>query len=382
MAIDDNYTRMFKLRSAASQLLLLFFTIAVLYAESASFKDWQARTLSSTVAIMFFVACNMALVFAPYRGYTQLKLLLWTEAALVGYLFLTAGRMELMHLFAGYWVARLPTVYRLHTSLALTAAVIVLSQVIGLARGQEWEAQRIVVMVPFYGLVLFISHMAESERWLYRETHALNQELKVAQQQLAEASRQNERLRIAREIHDVLGHQMTAQILNLEVATHQAQGVVLSRVEQSLALAKMMLGDLRNAVSDLRESPPVDFPEALRSLLARIPKLETRLDLPDDLAINDPQTTATLLRCVQEAATNTLRHSGASSFRVALHPDKDELVMEISDNGISPSSIIPGNGLVGMRERIEALAGRLHWQIPHGSLQLRISLPLRRSAIS
>src|SRR5690606_31416979 len=161
----------------------------------------------------------------------QLKLVLWLEAALVGYLFLTASRIELMHVFAGYWVVRLPPIYRVGTTIALTVAVIVLSQIITLARGDVWEWPRIVVMVPLYGLALFSSGMANSERRLHQQTHALNKQLETAQQQLAETATQTERLRIAREMHDLLGHQMTAQIVNLEVATHHAQGAVLSYVQ-------------------------------------------------------------------------------------------------------------------------------------------------------
>src|SRR5688572_9136620 len=381
MASDGEYLRAFKLRSAASQLLLVILSILVLYGESASFTDWPARTVGTALAMTLFLAGSLLLMFAIDEGDRRRELLLWIEAGLVVCLFLTATNIERMILFGGYWVAYLPTVYRLPASLSLTAGLVVVLQAIALARGQ-WETARMIVVVPAYGLVLFVSYLAVSERRLYQQTRALNDELKIAQQQLAEASRQNERLRIAREIHDVLGHQLTGQILTLEVATHQTQGVALSHVEQSLALAKMMLGDLRNAVRDLRESPPVDFPEALRSLLARMPKLETSFELPGDLVINDPQTAATVLRCVQEAATNTLRHSGASSFRVTMHADKNELVLELSDNGTSSPNIVPGNGLAGMRERVEALSGRLHWQSSNGGFELRIFLPLRQSATS
>ncbi len=379
MTIDYNYTRVLRLRSVAWQLLLAFLALGVIYAESAAFTNWPLRTLGCTLAIILFVACSALFAFASYRWAWQAKALIWMEFVLVMYLFMTAERIELMHLFGGYWVARLPVVYRLRTTVMLTIGLIVLSQLVGLVRGEPWETPRIVVMVPLYMLVLFVNHMVESERRLHQETQALNLALKNAQQRLAEGAKHEERLRIARDMHDQLGHQITAQILNLEVATHHAHGLALSHVEQSLVLGKMMLGDLRNAVRELRHSPPADFPDSLSNLLASIPKLKTCLDMPEDLAISDPQTAATLLRCVQEASTNTLRHSGASYFHVALRIASGELTMEITDNGISTPAVIPGNGLTGMRERVRALGGTLDWHTSHDSMQLRIALPLQQS---
>jgi two-component system, NarL family, sensor histidine kinase DesK len=321
----------------------------------------------------------MRAAFLSRRTSDQPGWLLWLQGALAGYLFLTAARIELMHLFAGYWVVRLPWIYRLRATVMLTLAVIILSQVITVVRGEALELSRIVVMVPLYSLALFISHMAASERRLYLRTHTLNQELKIAQERLAEAATQAERLRIAREMHDLLGHQMTVQMLNLEIARHHAQGVALSHVERSLALGKTMLGDLRASVRDLREGRQANFAEALRNLLARVPGLQTNVEIPEDLVIDDPRQAAVLLRCVQEATTNTLRHSGATRFDVALHVAEGQLLMEMTDDGNSQAQIVPGNGLSGMRERVEAFAGRLDWQTLHGSLKLTVTLPLSLS---
>jgi signal transduction histidine kinase len=193
---------------------------------------------------------------------------------------------------------------------------------------------------------------------------------------LAQSSTTSERLRIAREIHDLLGHQMTALILNLEIATHKTSGDALVHVERAQALARLLLSDLRNAVSDMRENPAVDFDSALAELLANVPELKVTLQREAGLEINDAHSAEVLLRCIQEALTNTLRHAGASACHIRLFTEDAQLVLDVSDDGSGLAKVIPGNGLKGMQERVAALAGSLHWHNDGGSFRLRARLPL------
>jgi signal transduction histidine kinase len=169
---------------------------------------------------------------------------------------------------------------------------------------------------------------------------------------------------------------MTALLLNLEVASHKSKDAALPHIQQSQALAKMTLGDLRNAVSELRDNP-IDFRAALAIMLARIPELKISLDVQEDLAIDDPHAAEILLRCIQEALTNTLRHARATHCSIRLHTHDKQLVLEISDDGVSPAVIVPGNGLKGMRERLQQFAGSLQWHNRNGSFTLQANLPLQ-----
>src|SRR4030095_14137207 len=98
-----------------------------------------------------------------------------------------------------------------------------------------------------------------------RETRArqelarVHAELRATQGLLAESVREAERVRISREVHDTLGHHLAALSVNLEVATHLAQGKAAEHVGQAHTLAKRLLADIRNVVGTLREDRAVDL---------------------------------------------------------------------------------------------------------------------------
>ncbi|MFK7887870.1 MAG: sensor histidine kinase [Gammaproteobacteria bacterium] len=205
---------------------------------------------------------------------------------------------------------------------------------------------------------------------------SLNRELVATQHLLAEASRQGERTRIARDLHDLLGHHLTALTINLQVAERVAEGEARERVAKCHGLARDMLGDVRAAVTTLRDDSAVDFTEALRLIVKNIPQLRIHLEMDDDLRIDDVQIAESLLRCVQEAITNTLRHASASECTVRVWRDAGRLHAQIHDNGRVDAEFEPGNGLTGMRERIERVNGKLVFERVRSALQIRIQIPL------
>ena len=208
------------------------------------------------------------------------------------------------------------------------------------------------------------------------EALALNRELLATRELLAQSSRQSERLRIARNIHDLLGHQLTGLILNLEVAGLVSEGEAQRRVKQSLALAKSLLGDLRTAVSDLRESASLDFNRALNEIVGNISDMEVNLSIEEGLVIGNADTAETLIRCIQESLTNIRRHANATSCSIDLYRKDGGIVLHVNDNGSVKGNISPGNGLKGMTERIDALSGKLRWGEERGSFYLEATLPL------
>ena len=191
------------------------------------------------------------------------------------------------------------------------------------------------------------------------ELRRVNSELRATQALLAENTRIAERVRISRELHDLVGHHLTALTLNLEVVTHLVDGKVLEHVQQAHSLARLLLADVREVVSDMRQGDMVNLAEALHTLIEGVPKPRIHLDLPSQEVMTEPQRAQVLLRCVQEMITNSVRHAKAGNLWIRLSMTRDGLAMSARDDGIGTDKIAVGNGLNGMTERLRQLGGKL-----------------------
>lgn len=191
------------------------------------------------------------------------------------------------------------------------------------------------------------------------ELRKVNSELHATQALLADNTRIAERVRIARELHDLVGHHLTALTLNLEVATHLVEGKALEHVQQAHSLAKLLLADVREVVSEMREDDKVDLAAALRTLTSGTPEPRIHLDLPDALALTDPLRAQVLLRCAQEIITNSVRHARARNLWIGLSEDEHRLALTARDDGRGADEVEAGNGLQGMSERLRQMGGDL-----------------------
>jgi signal transduction histidine kinase len=195
----------------------------------------------------------------------------------------------------------------------------------------------------------------------------VNSELRATQALLADNTRIAERVRIARELHDLVGHHLTALTLNLEVATHLVDGRALEHVQQAHSLAKLLLADVREVVNDMRVDDKVDLAAALRTLVSGVPEPMIHLDLPLELAMTDPRRAQVLLRCAQEMMTNSVRHARAKNLWISLVQDIDGVVLTARDDGRGVNNVKAGNGLNGMAERLRQLGGELKIETSPGA---------------
>lgn len=200
------------------------------------------------------------------------------------------------------------------------------------------------------------------------------EELEAAQSRLRGTAAADERLRISRELHDLVGHQLTALALELEVASHRSDGDAAEHVERASRTAKELLTDLRRVVGRLRTTP--DEVSAAFGAVTGIAKPSVRLDIDDDLEFTDPGQAHTLVRCVQEIVTNAVRHADADHLWITVTKDGPDVLVTARDDGRGAASVRPGNGLTGMRERLEDLGGALTVETePDRGFRLRARLP-------
>ena len=200
----------------------------------------------------------------------------------------------------------------------------------------------------------------------------------------AEHSRTIERLRVARDLHDALGHHLTALGMQLEVAAHLADGRAKEHVERAHAIGRLLLADVRNAVGDLRDPRPLGG--ALRSLVAAPGTVVVHLDLAAELDLLAGDQADAIVRCVQEVMTNTARHADARNLWISIRCDRSAIRLRAYDDGQTPAvdaiacgSIAWGHGLTGMRERFAALGGQVDARRTRdGGFEVEASMPRRR----
>jgi len=242
-------------------------------------------------------------------------------------------------------------------ALRTRAALIVISlsavgvTVIGIA--QSFEAREIfqsivlALVVGFFTLGL-------------RRMNDTNDELAATRAQLADLAVVNERLRIARDLHDLLGHSLTVIRAKSELASRLGPSDPdrafreMAEVEE---LARQSLVDVRNALANYRR--PTLAAERANARIA-LAAAGITADFHDDDVALSPETDEALAWVLREAVTNVVRHSGATRCHVRTHHEGDTVLLEVLDEGkgAAPANF-DGSGLTGLRERVTAVGGTL-----------------------
>ncbi len=284
-------------------------------------------------------------------------------------------------------------------SILLMVAACVLPWLLALPVGVAWLVLSEFLVVPVYmrwldmswlealmqsllyagfsGFVFVTSLVARQQAQAREEQRQLNAELRATRALLAESARINERTRISRELHDLLGHHLTALSLNLEVAGHLIEGKAQEHVNQAHTLAKLLLSDVREAVSHLRDADAIDMEATLLPLADHVAGLDIKMEMPQPFRLDDPERAHVLLRCTQEIITNAVRHAQAQTLWLNYRQEGRLVRMHAHDDGRGADAATIGNGLRGMRERLAAYGGRVDIQAAPGrGFALDIQLPL------
>ena len=285
-------------------------------------------------------------------------------------------------LVAGYTATSTGRVHPVVASLGCMAANLVLSwdkdAIPGApgralsARAFDWPSVLFIELATVSVVVLgwLMHHQAAISRDLAQRNAELERLRAVEAQQVVAA----ERTRIARELHDVVAHHLTAVIIRAQAADRvrvTRPEVASESIGWIADTAKEALTAMRSTVRVLRTDgdaaglAPEPTLGDLRSIAARVGEagLDIELRLPEPLPDLEPQVELAAVRIAQEALTNAMRHAAARRAVVTLRCDADAVVVDIDDDGTTgpvPTDRPPdGTGLVGMQERAAACGGCL-----------------------
>jgi signal transduction histidine kinase len=298
-----------------------------------------------------FVAAALGAIILKLRPARQWALLVVQLAAVVAMAVIVNWAMMAMFLIIIAWQAAMTTSPFRALSWVLFQTLFLLA-VLAVVPNPDtcwvhWMA---------FGLQLGVLFTASALRREAETARALAR----AQAVIAITARDAERLRISRELHDAWGHELTALGLQLEIASHVAEpGRAQDHVMKAKGLARDLLGKVRDVVSTLREGERCDLNDALAALARSVPTPAIHVDVSPGVRVGPEQAHA-LMRCAQEAVTHAVRHAQAAHLWLQVTADGEGVRLVARNDGKArPVVSSPGSGLLGMRERLEHLGGKL-----------------------
>ncbi len=219
-----------------------------------------------------------------------------------------------------------------------------------------------------YVMVVAVFYIAKRQLIMNENLQLLMKELKEKNQKLEEISIIKERNRIAREIHDTLGHTLTGAIIQLEAAKKLVSvdsQKAIEAIEQTQTTTRTGFAELKRAIKALKPILLEDntLKDALLLLFERIQnesdyKINSRIEISDTI---DKNIKECIYKITQELITNSIRHGKATSMDITITQGEDLIRLQVEDNGIGCNQIVEGYGLKGIRERIAVYNGKVHY---------------------
>lgn len=256
-------------------------------------------------------------------------------------------------------------------------SVVIVLTIAALAGLAAWWLQP---LIQFWLPGVLFSLMVGATNIWHSERERHNAALRLSQAEVQRLARIAERERIARDLHDLLGHTLSLITVKSELAGRLIErdparaGDEIRDVE---ATARKALAEVRAAISGMHEQ---SLDEALAHAELSLRAADVATEIERDADVEPPPRTAAMLALVlREAVTNILRHAQARHCRIRLSRSGADLCMEIADDGRGGIRA-DGNGLIGMRARIESLGGHLEFGPgPGPGAELRIYVPVERA---
>ena len=344
----------------AFNLMWLFWVFGDLIFQQRFGPGWlPATVVSLPVFLLLYALANLR----PMRELLRYGLAM----ALLGYLTLPFNQSggTCYVIYACAYLAFQDNPWRVARLVACVVLVFVLETVF-----QHWPWQVAVMMT----MICTAAAGGNLSIWLgFRK----NAELRLSHDEVRRLAATAERERIGRDLHDLLGHTLSLVALKSELAgrlIERDRAAARREIAEVERVARDALVQVRSAVTGIRAT---DLAAELASARLLLESASVHFDYRREACAWPPEIETTLALVLREAATNILRHAHAGRARVALQREGNAALLRIEDDGRGGVAA-HGNGLCGMRERVEALGGSLKIDSPRGrgtAIEARLPLP-------
>ncbi len=328
------------------------------------------------VPLLFVYLGLMWLAFRSPDTPTPLQRRLFVVQLLIAFAMGVAVPANFLPIYTIIWIATAPSFYSIRVCfiwLGITTLVwFLLPYWVWSIQSAAFNA---LLFGTFHLFALLSARNALAAKRARENAETLNRQLLSAQHLLASASRQSERLRIARDLHDTLGHHLTALSLQLQIAERRSASEARDEIAAARGLTRLLLSDIRDTVSALRTEDSVDLDQLLHDITDGVPGLKIELKIDDALHVPDVAMAEAIVRVVQESITNALKHAHASTMTIAVSGNGETVRGHIKDDGRGSPSLVEGHGITGMRERLAQFGGRLTLEAGASGMSVRFVIP-------
>lgn len=327
-----------------------------------------ARIQNDTASAGYLLAMTVGLIVflaAYFRGYwvhgrRLIRIIAFITALGIGYAPFNAGA-SVLFVYAGAFAGYLPRQRDALRALALVTLC-------GIA-----TAAAIGAMAWFYVTAGLITLLVGGVNLHFAQAGRARHKLRLAQSEIEHLATVAERERIARDLHDVLGHTLSLIVLKAELASRLAErepARAASEMRDVEEVARRTLQEVRETIRGYHTTLADEVQRAGAMLKAA--DIATRFDF-ENVTLSKGAEEALAL-ALREAVTNVVRHAGATSCTIRLHAEDAAVILDVHDDGRG-TNVTEGAGLRGMRERIEACAGTVERMGGRKGMHLRVRLP-------
>ena len=268
--------------------------------------------------------------------------------------------------FFVYGAAAIASGFPTRTAIRILAAQVLVGAFAGALLNAEWWFYMASVLIAAFIGAITIQARAKEEG---------DAKLRLAQEEVERLAKLAERERIARDIHDLLGHTLSVVVLKSELAQKlmsRDPAKALQEMAEVERISRHGLAEVREAITGYRSTGLAAEIEHVRETLTAA-GIDTTIEArPIALA---PAQESALTMALREAATNVIRHAAATKCHIRFYAQDGSALMEVQDDGRGGDAPF-GNGLTGMRERIQELGGALQRETERGT-RLLIRFPLK-----
>ncbi|MFS0556290.1 response regulator [Brevibacillus sp. 179-C9.3 HS] len=270
--------------------------------------------------------------------------------------------------------------------------ILAIPLLVGVAAGLEMEPMVVSDLIVYHGGAYALGFAFQLLSRMHKQGLIIQEQNQVLEQyasQVEKITLLEERDKMSRELHDTIGHTMTSLIMGMEMMRPKLPEAEISRLDMLLQMARQGLDESRGIFHKWAKNgyeSATSMESSFHELIGQFQEatgVTVKLQVYGEEYALSRSLKLTMYRCLQETLTNAVRHGKASHIQVGLYFEESQIRLQVEDNGGGNGKIEFGFGLQSMKERLEALQGRLSiYCLEEGGVAVICSLPYKKAVPS